>query len=414
MRSILFASIAFPPKFDSEGLQVARYFKYLKEECKGRFEIDVVTSAIPTLFMPVDNSLKAVDSGYRQKIEIKIPENKYKNFLLRKISPSLIDNPDSKHSFYQQWKKVVKQLKNRPSLIYSRSSPTSSAIMGMRLKEYYQVPWIMHISDPWSDSPVANFTGKVKEINQSFEKQCFEKADKICLTSHQTIAFYKNKYPEYSNKYEYFPNVYDADDILTETTTSDNSKLRIVYTGGIAATRSPEPFLKAIGLLPDAIKDQLEIIFSGIADRRNTAVFEKYKDPCIKYIGSLATYKEAIALQQSADILLLIDFPIKEKKYRMYFLSKLLDYMIAKKYILGITGEGSVCWDVINNKMGKCFEENDSPKLADHICYLVEQFKKDNSVFRISNISQEFDASSNAKRLVSLFESMVSQELVYQ
>lgn len=413
MRSILLVSIAFPPKFDSEGLQVARYFKYLKKECEGKFEIDVVTSGVPTLFMPVDKSLKDMDGGYRQKIEINIAENKYRNYIFRKISPSLIDNPDSKHSFYQQWEKVVRQLKNKPSLIYSRSNPTSSAIMGMKLKEYYKVPWIMHLSDPWSDSPVANFSGKVKEINESFERQCFEKADKICLTSHQTISFYKNKYPAYSGKYEYFPNVYDADDVLPVQMTAKNSKLRIVYTGGIAATRSPEPFLKAIHLLPVPVKEQVEIIFSGIADRRNKALFEKYRDPSIQYIGSLATYKEAIALQQSANVLLLIDFPIKEKKYRMYFLSKLLDYMIARKYVLAITGEGSVCWDVINDKMGKCFEEKDSQELANHICYLVEQFKKDPSVFAINKVSEEFDASKNAGRLVSLAESMTSKEFAY-
>ena len=414
MRSILFVSIAFPPKFDSEGLQVARYFKYFREECKGKFDIDVVTSAVPTLFMAVDDSLRSIDSGYRQKIEIEIKENKYRNYVLRKISPVLIDNPDSKHRFYQQWEKVVKQLKNKPSLIYSRSNPTSSSVMGLKLKEYYNVPWIMHLSDPWADSPVANFNGKVKEINESFEKQCFEKADKICLTSYQTISFYKNKYPEYSHKYEYFPNVYDADDILPQIQKTKNSKLRIVYTGGIAATRSPEPFLKAINLLPDPIKEQVEIIFSGIADRKNKALFEQYKDPSIKYIGSLATYKEAIALQQSADVLLLIDFPIQEKKHRMYFLSKLLDYMIAKKYVLGITGEGSVCWDVINDKMGKCFEEKDSKKLADHISFLVEQYKKGSSIFQIDKINDEFEASKNAKRLFSLMDSIINKKAVYQ
>ena len=256
--------------------------------------------------------------------------------------------------------------------------------------------------------------GKVKEINEQFEKECFANADKICLTSHQTISFYKNKYPEFAGKFEYYPNVYDPADILPKNNIERNKKLRIVYTGGIAGTRSPEPFLKAVVSLPASVKEQVEIIFSGIADRKNKAILDHYKDPCIKYVGRLATYKDAIALQQSADVLLLIDFPIEEKKYRMYFLSKLLDYMIARKYVLGVTGEGSVCWDTIENKMGKCFEEKDVAKLADHICFLAEKFKTDPSFFQVDKIEDEFDAEKNAKRLCSLFDSMIVGKEVYQ
>ncbi len=315
--SLLFVSIAFPPKFDSEGLQVAKYFKYLSKECnENNLPIDVVTSAIPTLFMPEDASLKAADTGYRQKIEIVIRENKYRNFLFRKIAPQLVDRPDSKFNFFQQWKKVVSELKEKPSVIYSRSFPTSSAVMAMKLKEFYKVPWVMHLSDPWVDDPTNKLYGKALEINKELENKCFEAADKICLTSDQTIDFYAAKYPQYKNKFEFFPNVYDHVDIPEKSANPVNQKLRAVYTGGMAGVRSPEPLLKAILQLPEDARSKLEVIFSGFADRNNTAIFDKYKDNCIRFIGSKGTYKEAIQLQQTADVLLLIDFPIKEKEVK--------------------------------------------------------------------------------------------------
>ena len=71
--NILFVSIAFPPKNDPECIQSGRFFKYLSREKD--FDIDVVTSKDPTLFMPVDDSLKPLDRGYRQKIAIPIFEN---------------------------------------------------------------------------------------------------------------------------------------------------------------------------------------------------------------------------------------------------------------------------------------------------------------------------------------------------
>ncbi len=406
MKSILFVSIAFPPKFDSEGLQVAKYFKYFRNECDGRLDIDVVTSAVPTLFMPVDASLKKVDNGYRQKIEIKIPENKYINFLLKKIDPLLVLRPDSKFRFFKQWKKVVRELQNKPSIIYSRSYPISSAIMAMRLKDHYNIPWIMHVSDPWADDPVANLKGKTKELNESLEKECFSKADKICLTSHQTINYFKTKYPEHEHKLEYFPNVYDAADI-TDIDQPANSKLRILHSGGLAGIRSPEPILKAVTLLPASTKENLEILFAGIVDRRNRSLLDKYKDPCIRYLGSLSTYKQAIKLQQDADVLLLIDFPIKEPKLRMHFLSKLLDYMIARKYILGVTGRGSTCWEFIDGVRGHCFEESEFSAIAGHLTFLVEKFKSDKNFFRVDKVDSQFDAQYNAKRLYALTHSVL-------
>jgi len=405
MNGILFVSIAFPPKFDSEGLQVAKYFKYLSEECNEKgIPIDVVTSASPTLFMPEDASLKAADKGYRQKIEIVIRENKYRNFLLRKIAPQLIDRPDSKHDFFYQWNKVVKQLHVKPSIIYSRSFPASSAVMAMKLKEYYNVPWIMHLSDPWVDDPTIKLTGKALTVNQKLENECFERADKICFTSYPTIDFYTEKYPNYKSKFEFFPNVYDSIDIPEKVTRPNNSKLRVVYSGGMAGVRSPEPFLKAITQLPSKAKSNLEVIFSGFADRNNASLFDKYKDPCISFIGSKGTYKEAIQLQQTADVLLLIDFPIKKRKLRMFFLSKLLDYMIARRYIVATSGEGSACRQIIDGKLGKCFAENETEAIKNHFLFLLEKFEREPSFFVIDGIDPLYDAKYNANRLFRLLQ----------
>ncbi|MBX7226311.1 MAG: hypothetical protein K1X55_09795 [Chitinophagales bacterium] len=398
--SVLFVSIAFPPKFDSEGLQVAKYFRYFSPACADCMDIDVVTSAIPTLFMPYDASLEIEKNSFRQKIDIPIFENKYVNFLLRKILPHKLDAPDSKLTFHWQWKKVVRQLKHKPAVIYSRSFPASSAVMAMKLKKYYQVPWILHLSDPWVDSPVNVMKGKVRVVNEHFEQECFALADKISLTSHETIDFYKNKYPTYQHKFCYYPNVYDPEDIPAQNNHPKNGKLKFVYTGGMAGTRSPEPFLKAFSTLPKVIQDNIEVVFSGWADRANATYFQQYTASCVRYIGHLATYKEAIALQNSADVLLLIDFPIAEPNKRMYFLSKVLDYMITGKYVLATTGKGSTCERIIQDKMGACYEEIDIEGLKNKIIWLVEQFKQGNDpIFFRNNVNPEFDAKENAVRL---------------
>src|SRR5690349_9451643 len=101
--NVLFVSIAFPPKNDPECLQTARFFKYLSQE--NDLQFDVVTSRMPTLFMPADDSLKSLDVGYRSKVEVPIYESKLTNFILRKVGLGDLMFPDSKMTFHWQWKR---------------------------------------------------------------------------------------------------------------------------------------------------------------------------------------------------------------------------------------------------------------------------------------------------------------------
>ena len=114
MLNVLFVSIAFPPKSDSEGLQVAKYFKYLVRD--ENLTIDVVTSDDKTLFMSIDENLRKYEKGSRQVIKVSFFENKYINFLLRKISPNGLNYPDSKYRFFKKWKKFINKLKNHSIL----------------------------------------------------------------------------------------------------------------------------------------------------------------------------------------------------------------------------------------------------------------------------------------------------------
>ena len=153
-KKVLFCSIAFPPKSDPECLQVAKYFKYLSQATG--YDFDVVTSKDNTLFMSVDEGLRSYDVGFVNKVKLPIYENKYLNFLIRKINHNRLLKPDSKFSFIKGFKKVIKNL-SKPDIIYSRSYPMSSAFLAEKLKDYYEVPWVMHLSDPWVGSPFHHF-----------------------------------------------------------------------------------------------------------------------------------------------------------------------------------------------------------------------------------------------------------------
>ena len=409
VKSVLFVSIAFPPKFDSEGLQVAKYVKYLKTACQDRFALDVVTSSVPTLNMPYDDTLRGAATGFRQVIELPILENKYTNYLLRRLWPTLAWSPDSKFTFHWQWRRVVSNLEQSPDLIYSRSFPASSAIMARKLKRHYNVPWIMHLSDPWADSPHVDYSGGARELNQRLEHECFEGADVICLTSQKTIEYYQSKYPKFRDKFEFYPNVYDPEDI-PETRISKsipNKKVRFVHTGGLAGSRTPEPFLLAVSQLPIETRNKMEVVFAGHADRANREVLQRYSPDYVTYLGPLDTYQEALALQRTADILILIDFPVDNPDIRVYFLSKLLDYHITGKPILAITDKNSECQDFIESERGDAIDRHDVNEIRQCLLDIVEDRIPSNSEYLAPRpIRPEYSAMENAIRLRELFSKL--------
>ena len=403
MKSVLFVSIAFPPKSDAEGLQVAKYLKYLRKVSGNDWAIDAVTSALPTLNMPFDADLLPAAAGVRQTVALPLFENRYLNYLLRKLFPRLLYSPDPKFSFHLQSWRVPLLLKHRPDLIYSRAFPTSSAVLGLKLKRHYQVPWVMHLSDLWADCPEARYQGALMERQQSMERQCFENADVICLTSRKTLEFYTKKYASLNKRIEFFPNVYDPEDIPSrDRPPDDRQKLRIVHTGSLAGDRSAEPFLRALGQLNAEQLACLEVLFAGPADRKNAAIFKKYNLECVEYRGPVP-YREALALQQSADLLLLIDMPVEPVDRRVFFPSKLLDYMIAQRPILALVDPQSEVERFLTERGDPTLARHQTTEIANFLAKLIQTGR---GTLLAQPVQKDFDAAWNAARLKDLFGSL--------
>jgi glycosyltransferase involved in cell wall biosynthesis len=401
---VLFVSIAFPPKQDPECLQTAKYYKYLVKE---GVDVSVVTSAVPTLNMAYDKSMTKYDIGYLQKLEYKVFENKYLNYLIRKVAPAYLQTPDSKKRFVNKWRNVTKDLKVIPDIIYSRSFPLSSALTALQLKKYYRIPWMMHLSDPWADSPLSSSDPKIYNKNKELEKQCFEHADKICFTTEKTRDFYCKLYPSLMDKFEIFPNVYDAEDATNSINNISDDKLKIIYTGGLSGNRGPIHIINVIEHLRQKgfdVDNKIELILAGDIDRRNRAVLEDNKHPYLRFLGR-RTYDEARELQKSAHLLLIIEEPLKDVSKAMFFPSKILDYLMARRRMFAITSKNSQV-DMIFNKQGwESFDHLELDKAADFIKKSYLQLNNPEHFIQ-NNLPTDFDAQRNAQRLVRLMKSL--------
>ncbi len=408
MKRVLFISIAFPPKNDPECLQVAKYFRYLS---RADLKIDVVTSSNPTLNMAFDAKLSDYDSGYDQKIEIAVKENKYLNYIFRKTGIVKLNKPDSKYRFIRGDNQVIKELRNKPEVIYSRSFPISSTLLAEKLVDYYQVPWIIHLSDPWTLSAIHDYGGDLKKWHESRERRVFSKADSICFTSRQTVEAYSNKYPEYTSKFKLFHNVIDPKIQKSSIPVMDGT-LNFTYTGGLAGSRSAEPILKAFKTLYNSdpkIFDNVLLHFAGSIDRFNMSIFSRYPLPFLRTTGALS-FEKAIALQDSSQVLLLIDTPIPIGETAFFLPSKLPDYLASGKRIIAITNKYSPSDDFIDVSFGDKFYYGENQSLGNAILTCIAAFnRKDTGYFVNSKaLPAIFEAPYQAKRLAELLENTIA------
>jgi glycosyltransferase involved in cell wall biosynthesis len=339
-------------------LQVAKYFKYLSRYKDLSFE--VVTSKIPTLNMNVDESLNSYAEGASNYIHIPIFENRYVNLFLSITGLYKYLLPDFKFTFHLQSKRVIKLIKARPDVIYSRSFPISSTLMGYKLSKALKVPWILHLSDPWADCMIDKKTGLQLLLHRRLEKKCFTQATIISFTTDKTLCHYLRLYPEFSNKFRIYPNTFDpgcTKNDIEENLTTKYSKFRIVYTGVFRGEIGPhyilDPLVEIFRNEP-ALIDKVEIIMAGNFDRHNKTLIKKYQLPNFKHLGKI-DYKESIELQRSADLLVVIDEPMKVEGTSIIYPSKMLDYMSTGNSILGIADKGTTTYELLDKVGGDIF-----------------------------------------------------------
>lgn len=406
--NVLFVSIAAPPKGSPESLQVSKYLKYLIGH---PLNIYLVTEKLPKEnfgWRTVETKYLAILDKLTQTIKIPVYYHRFIYAIIRRLSSRISCILDNEFLFAGRTQKVIRELKKPPDIIYSRSTPFSSALLALKLKKKYTVPWIMHLSDPWVLSPFFNQKGTALKYNQRIEMTCFKNADKICFTSLDQVELYSKKYPEFENKFQWFPNVYDDDEVVTEAP-SFSSSISFLHTGNFYGPgRSPDPLLEALKGIsnhdPEYLKNVF-FLFTGYHEPAIDKLLNRYESIGVKHLGVLPL-EEIYELQRQSSVLVIIDWQLP-KNQAMFLLSKTLDYMAACKPIMAITTPGSTVFKLIQGVYGQCFAHDDIEGIKKHMISLIKKYRNGDKIFlKPYEINKDYSAAYQAQRLFKLMAEM--------
>ncbi len=234
-------------------------------------------------------------------------------------------------------RKLLKQW--TPDVIYATGPPFTGLLIGYRLSKAFGVPLITELRDRWVDDPYYPPPDWRLKIDGSLERRVIERSSALVTVSEPWAEDYRAKY---GKPVEVIYNGYDPEALegAASLGAADDVALRIVYTGGIyPGRRDPAPLFAAMQSL-NLTPDRIRMDFYGTNPDHVWPIAHRYSVESLVAVNPPVTHREAVELQQSADILLLMQW--NDPREQGNVPGKLFEYMGARRPILLLGLENGV------------------------------------------------------------------------
>lgn len=265
--------------------------------------------------------------------------------------------------------------KNNIQTIITTSPPHSIHLIGYHLKHKFpNLKWITDFRDPWTTIGYhkdLRLTKWADKKHKFLEKEILQSSDLVITTSFKT----KDEFSQLTSKpIHVITNGYD---VQNQEKAKVSDRFLVSHIGSLLSDRNPKILWKVFADLihenPEFAKD-FQLCFAGkISNDIEEEIASLGLNNYVVNKGYI-THNEAIELQQTSQILLLIE--INSKETEGIIPGKLFEYMISERPILAI---GPKNWDaariVQETNTGKFITYNDELQIKQTIVEWYTAYK---------------------------------------
>jgi hypothetical protein len=231
---------------------------------------------------------------------------------LRRHYYALMQIPDLNAPWMRRATSAGRQLVKhwRPDIILASAPPNSGLIAARRIARVCHAPWIADLRDLWADNSYYAHPRWRLWLDRLVERSILRSAAGLITVSPIWAEMLRQKYQQpvacilngfVSEDFPAIPTGPEPGDIVS-----------ILYTGNIyAGYRDPTPLFQAIGLLTAAERQHVAVHFYGPGERDAQGVMAAAAAAGIAdriVLHGRVSYRESLSLQQSADVLLLLQW----------------------------------------------------------------------------------------------------------
>ena len=246
------------------------------------------------------------------------------------------------------------------------SSPPESVHAVGRALSRRGVAWLAELRDGWTFEPIRpRFpTAAQRRLDQSLERRWLTSADAVVCVSRPAADDLRERL---GIEPRLIPNAWDpdlmqpgADDAATQFL--DPERVSLVYTGRFGSYgRDPAPLVRALAELgrddPEPAS-RLELVVAGPLTDAEAALMRTDVSPARIVVAGSVSRSQALALQDSADALLLLASPRRSQLLNF----KLFEYLAAGRPILALA-EGTEAGRVVAELGGEPVRSDDVPAI---------------------------------------------------
>ncbi|WP_348825366.1 glycosyltransferase family 4 protein [Flavobacterium aestuarii] len=264
-------------------------------------------------------------------------------------------------------------LDNNIDTIITSGPPHSLHLIGLCLKEKFDLTWLADFRDPWTTigyHKSLRLSTLAARKHKALEYRVLNTADTIIVTSKTTKA----EFEAITRKpITVITNGYDNEPASKATL---DSKFSLAHIGSFLSERNPailwESLAELIQEIPD-FKMHLELKLIGAVSQEILDTISQFNlDSYLNNLGYIS-HSEAVMHQRNSQVLLLIEINSEETK--SIIPGKLFEYMVSCRPIIAIGPKDSDFSQIITEtNTGVFFEYNEKEKLKSTIISYYNQF----------------------------------------
>lgn len=331
--------------------------------------------------------------------------NESKEGLFQKVSKFLRGNfllPDPRKGWNKYALKKAAELirEFKIDTVVTTSPPHSTQLIGLKLKQKFNIRWIADLRDPWTDIYYYNqfhHTALARKIDKSYERKVIENADLLITVSEDVKRIFaeKSKLPV-AAKTAVIPNGFDEEDFRITNVPAETKKI-ITYTGTISEAYNVDSLLEALSRLSEEIKSRTLIRFVG---KVPPSVVQKFRNTQLEIeLVGYVDHTKSIEYLFRSDLLLLV-IP-KVKNNQGILTGKFFEYLASQKPVLAIgPTDGDLAKIIQETQCGKLFDYSNSDGM---LRFIQEKLEKRETTIR-PELAYQYSRKELTRKITKLFE----------
>lgn len=312
--------------------------------------------------------------------------------------------PDARKFWVNPSVKYLKKYlsEHRIDTIITTGPPHSVHLIGKELQQQLGVRWLADFRDPWTTigyHDKLKLTKRSIQKHKSLEKEVLSMADHIIVTSFIT----KKEFQDITSKpISVITNGYDKESI-PETVL--DAKFTVSHIGSLLSGRDPKYLWKALYELTQENTEFLSTFQIQLVGAVSDDVLSSIKEAGLSDFLKLKGYVphiEAIKIQRSSQVLLLIE--IDSKETRCIIPGKLFEYMVSRRPILAIGPKGAdVSTLITETNSGSFFEYHEYDKIKAAVLESFNLFQKGELASHVIGV-QKYSRRELTKALATILK----------